>query len=88
MPDASDKLVRDLKNFVAGEWVDSDDRIEVTNPYTNEVVGTVPKMGLDQVKKAIDFMYDYEPELTAYERSEILRASAAEIGRASCRERG
>ena len=79
MPDASDKLVRDLKNFVAGEWVDSDDRIEVTNPYTNEVVGTVPKMGLDQVKKAIDFMYDYEPELTAYERSEILRASAAEI---------
>ena len=58
MPDASDKLVRDLKNFVAGEWVDSDDRIEVTNPYTNEVVGTVPKMGLDQVKKAIDFMYD------------------------------
>lgn len=82
MNDASDAklaLERDLKNFIAGEWVDSDERIQVTNPYNNEVVGSVPKMGLDQVKKAIDALYEYEPTLTAYERSEILRATAAEI---------
>jgi len=79
MPDASDKLVRDLKNFIAGEWVDSDEKIEVTNPYTNEVVGTVPKMGLADVEKAIDSLYNYEPTLTAHERSEILKATAAEI---------
>ena len=79
MSDAKLKLERNLKNFIAGEWVDTDERIEVTNPYTNEVVGSVPKMDLDQVKKAIDFMYDYEPTLTAYERSEILKATAAEI---------
>ena len=77
--DAKLKLEKNLKNFIGGEWVDADERIEVTNPYTNEVVGSVPKMGLDQVKKAIDFMYDYEPTLTAYERSEILKATAAEI---------
>ncbi|MDD9878290.1 MAG: aldehyde dehydrogenase family protein, partial [Magnetovibrio sp.] len=82
MNDASDaklKLERNLKNFIAGEWVDSDDKIEVTNPYTNEVVGTVPRMGLDQVKAAIDSLYEYEPTLTAHERSEILKGTAAEI---------
>ncbi len=76
---AQSKLERNLKNLIGGQWVDSDQRIEVTNPYTNEVVGTVPHMGLDQVKKAIDAIYEYEPTLTAYERSEILRGTAAEI---------
>ena len=73
------KLELDLKNLIAGNWVDSDQRIEVTNPYTNEVVGTVPRMSLDQVKKAIDAIYEYEPTLTAHERSEILKGTAAEI---------
>lgn len=77
--DAQLKLERDLKNFIAGKWVDTKDRIEVRNPYNNEIVGTVPRMGLDQVKKAIDALYEYEPTLTAYERSEILKATAAEI---------
>ncbi|MDH3664903.1 MAG: aldehyde dehydrogenase family protein, partial [Alphaproteobacteria bacterium] len=77
--DAQLKLERDLKNFIAGEWVDTKERIEVRNPYNNEIVGTVPRMGLDQVKKAIDALYQYEPTLTAYERSEILKATAAEI---------
>ena len=76
---AQSKLERNLKNLIGGKWVDSDRRIEVTNPYTNEVVGTVPHMGLDQVKEAIDAIYEYEPTLTAYERSEILRGTAAEI---------
>jgi putative phosphonoacetaldehyde dehydrogenase len=77
--DAQLKLERDLKCFIAGKWVDSDQKIEVTNPYTNEVVGTVPRMSLDDVKKAIDALYEYEPTMTAYERSEVLRATAAEI---------
>ena len=69
----------DLKNLIAGEWVDSGDKIEVKNPYSNEVVGTVPRMSLDDVKRAIDALYDYEPTLSAHERSEILAASANEI---------
>ncbi len=31
--DAQLKLERDLKCFIAGKWVDSDQKIEVTNPY-------------------------------------------------------
>ena len=77
--DAKLRLERDLKNLIGGKWVDSDQKIAVTNPYTNEVVGTVPRMSLDQVKKAIDAIYEYEPTLTAYERSEILKGAAAEI---------
>ena len=77
--DAKLRLERDLKNLIGGKWVDSDQKIAVTNPYTNEVVGTVPRMSLDQVKKAIDAIYEYEPTLTAYERSEVLKGAAAEI---------
>ena len=72
-------LERDLKNLIAGEWVDSDQKIEVRNPYNNELVGTVPRMSLDEVKRAIDGLYDYQPKLSAHERSEILTASANEI---------
>ena len=68
-----------LKNLIAGEWVDSDKKIEVRNPYSNEVVGTVPHMSLDQVKKAIDALYNCETTLTAHQRSEILFKSADEI---------
>ncbi len=73
------ELERDFKNLIAGKWVDSDKKIEVHNPYTNELVGTVPRMNLAEVKRAIDALYAYEPTLTAHQRSEILRATAAEI---------
>lgn len=73
------ELEHDLKNLISGEWVDSDSKIEVLNPYTDKVIGTVPRMGLQDVKRAIDGLYEYEPTLTAHLRAEILRATAAEI---------
>ncbi len=82
MNDAIDKkfkLDRKLKNLIEGEWVDSKNKIEVTNPYTNEIIGTVPQMGIEQVKTAIDALYNYQPTLTAYQRSEILKGTATEI---------
>ena len=77
--DAKFKLDRKLKNLIKGEWVDSKNKIEVTNPYTNEIVATVPQMGIEQVKTAIDALYNYQPTLTAYQRSEILKGTATEI---------
>ena len=77
--DAKFKLDRKLKNLIEGEWVDSKNKIEVTNPYTNEIIGTVPQMGIEQVKTAIDALYNYQPTLTAYQRSEILKGTATEI---------
>jgi putative phosphonoacetaldehyde dehydrogenase len=77
--DAKIKLDRKLKNLIEGVWVDSKNKIEVTNPYTNEIIGTVPQMGIEQVKTAIDALYNYQPTLTAYQRSEILKGTATEI---------
>ena len=42
--------------FVAGRWVDaeSNETIDVTNPATNEVIGSVPNMGASESQTAID----------------------------------
>ena len=43
-------------NFINGEWVgaDSGDTIDVTNPATGEVIGTVPACGDVETRRAID----------------------------------
>jgi succinate-semialdehyde dehydrogenase/glutarate-semialdehyde dehydrogenase len=42
--------------FIAGQWCDADGgaTISVTNPATGEVLGTVPKMGAAETRRAID----------------------------------
>ncbi|MBM3377634.1 MAG: phosphonoacetaldehyde dehydrogenase [Betaproteobacteria bacterium] len=57
---------------IAGEKVFSDRTIDVCYPYTKEVVATVPKASLDDVRRAIRAGYDYKPTLTRYERFKIL----------------
>ncbi len=53
------------------------DVIEVRNPYTREVVGTVPKAGLDDVRRAFAEAQAYQPKLSRFERSNILTKAAA-----------
>ena len=45
-----------LKNYINGQWVDADnkDTIEVTNPATGELIGTVPNMGAAETRRAIE----------------------------------
>ncbi|PPQ63155.1 hypothetical protein CVT24_005795 [Panaeolus cyanescens] len=45
-----------FQGFIDGKWVDAEsgDKIVVTNPATNEELGTVPEMGLAETKAAID----------------------------------
>lgn len=50
-----------------------DERIEVLNPYTDAVVGTVPKATIADVQKAFKTAADYRPSLSRHERSEILK---------------
>lgn len=44
------------KNFISGQWVGADDgaTIDVTNPASGEVIGTVPKVGEAETLRAID----------------------------------
>ncbi len=57
---------------IAGERVHRDQVIEVTYPYTGEVIATVPKATLDDVRKAYATARAYKSKLTRYERYKIL----------------
>jgi putative phosphonoacetaldehyde dehydrogenase len=57
---------------IAGKAVDADERIEVRNPYTGELVATVPAANPAQVAEAFKVGHAYKPKLTRYERQKIL----------------
>lgn len=71
------KLVRE-QCYINGEWCDADsgETVEVTNKATGEVLGTVPKMGTNETRRAIEAANAALPgwkAKTAKERSVILR---------------
>jgi putative phosphonoacetaldehyde dehydrogenase len=57
---------------IAGEKVFSDRVIEIRYPYTNEVIATVPKATVEDVRRAFRVARQYQPKLTRYERYRIL----------------
>jgi putative phosphonoacetaldehyde dehydrogenase len=64
---------------IAGERTAAPDGrvIEVRNPFTREVVGTVPKASLAQVREAFEVARAYRPKLSRAERAGILNRAAA-----------
>jgi putative phosphonoacetaldehyde dehydrogenase len=64
------------KMRIAGKLVDADERLEVFNPYTGEVVGTVPAARPDQVAEAFRIGNEYRSKLTRYDRQKILTRTA------------
>jgi len=64
---------------IAGEHVGGERVIEVRNPFTNAVVGTVPKATVDDLRRAFSVAAAYRAKLTRYERSEIMYRAAALI---------
>ena len=66
------------KNLIGGEWVDADsgETIDVTNPATGDVLGTVPKCGKAETACAIEAAqeaFESFRKTTALERSKMLR---------------
>ena len=68
---------------IGGERVGNARVIEVHNPYTGAVVGTVPKATVEDVRRAFAIARAYKPTLTRYQRYEICKRAAELI-----RERG
>jgi len=71
------KLFRD-KNYIDGKWItaDSGDTISVNNPANLKEIGTVPKCGTSETKKAIEAANKAWPDWkakSARQRSDILR---------------
>src|SRR6188472_3701599 len=74
--------VADRKLFVAGDWIETGDWIEVRSPYSGEVVDRVAKGGAEETRRAIDAAEQalHDP-LPAHKRAEILVKVVAGIAR-------
>jgi putative phosphonoacetaldehyde dehydrogenase len=64
-----------LNNPVRAEPVEAR-VIEVRYPFTGEVVGTVPKASVDEVRKAFAAAHACKPKLTRYERATVMQKAA------------
>lgn len=90
--------MKSWSNYINGEWVNSNETIEVENPATQEVFATVPKGGSKEANAAADAAHaalDSWSALTAYERSEylekwvsLIKENREEIGRLMTQEQG
>ena len=72
-----EKLFRELC-YIDGEWIGagSNETIDVTNPANGEVLGTIPKMGAEETRRAIEAAQAASPAWrakTAKDRAAILR---------------
>jgi succinate-semialdehyde dehydrogenase/glutarate-semialdehyde dehydrogenase len=64
--------------YLNGDWIDADsgETIPVSNPASGEILGTIPKLGREETRRAIeaaDAAWPLWREKTAGERSKILR---------------
>ena len=71
-------------NFINGEWVDSEQVINVENPATGELVGTIAAATPEQVNQAVSAARECQnlrlvAGMAPYERMQLLHAIAAEI---------
>lgn len=66
------KIVGHEPMRIAGKKVDTEGRIDVHYPYTNEVIGSVPRGTAAHAKEAFEIAANYESKLTRYERQQIL----------------
>lgn len=78
LDDLKNKSLFKQQSFIDGQWLNADNGqvIQVVNPATDEIIGTVPKMGGNETKKAIKVAQTAQiawRKKTAKERSVILR---------------
>lgn len=63
--------------YIGGQWVTASGQIDVVNPATGEIIGTVSKGGRAEAELAVDAAFDAFPVwsgLTADERGKLLRS--------------
>lgn len=64
---------------IAGQKVSTDEVVEIADPYTGAIVGTVPAARPEHVRKAFASARAFHPKLTRHERSTILTKAAAAL---------
>lgn len=84
------------KLLLDGDWIETDEAVEVHSPYSGDVVGRVAKAGADEARRAVDAAARaLESPLPAYERAAILdrvagllRERQEDMARTICAEAG
>jgi aldehyde dehydrogenase (NAD+) len=61
---------------IAGEEVGGARTIDVRNPYTGAIIGTVPKATVEDIRRAFAIAKGYRPTLTRHDRFRILHRTA------------
>ena len=69
----------DLPSYIAGVAIESEDRLEVLNPWNNELVGRVARITPAQLEEAIQTSLRGGTALTRYQRSVILQQTASAL---------
>jgi aldehyde dehydrogenase (NAD+) len=77
-PSAPRELIREALR-IAGERVSRERIIEVRHPYSGQLVGTVPKANIEDVKRALRIARGFRATLTRHERYKILMTAGAII---------
>jgi acyl-CoA reductase-like NAD-dependent aldehyde dehydrogenase len=87
-----------MKMYVAGQWIDKAQKIDVVNPYDNSVIDTVPRADRGDVERALQAAVhgaQVMAKLPGYERwkilkraAEIIQERAEELGRLISSEEG
>ena len=87
-----------MKMYLAGEWVDRDEKIDVVNPFNGQVFDTVPRGSVEDVQTAIasaDRGAKAMAAMSGYQRYEILtravglmRERVDDLGRTITMEEG
>jgi acyl-CoA reductase-like NAD-dependent aldehyde dehydrogenase len=73
--------VTDRCLLLGGEWIETGDWIDVTSPYSGDVVGRVPKAGAEEARRAVDAAQRAMADpIPAHERAAILDRVAAALG--------
>ncbi|MRX70724.1 succinate-semialdehyde dehydrogenase [Bacillus lacus] len=96
--DREAKNLKTWNNYINGDWVESEEKINVENPATKEVIAEVSKGGTKEAQAAVDAAYQALSKwssLTAYERAEylekwheLIKAHTEDIGRLMTEEQG
>lgn len=67
--------------LINGEWLETENKIAVRNPFSGEIVGYASQASRAQTLAAARHAKAYESTLTAFDRSELLDGTAAQIER-------
>lgn len=78
MLDLKDKKLFRQQCYINGSWLDADssESVDVTNPATGEKLGTVPNMGAEETRRAIEAAeeaFAVWRQTTAHEKARVLR---------------